>query len=227
MEMWSGLWGEEGTWAVRFALALLLIGMAAALLLRPLRRWRRRPLPVQTMPKMWADFEEDTGKIRFADEDRTQPRLAVPASPSACNSAPPPPREDGQAVFDDDFSEAEVSAKFGALLAPEERKREAAGPVPAARDSLQLIFPDAISVARGPTLVLRRDGFFLTTPTPPPLGSRLAVRFFLADGQTLLEEEGEVINSSPPGAEIRFRGLSAAGKAFLDQARNRGGGGEA
>ena len=66
-----------------------------------------------------------------------------------------------------------------------------------------------------------RDGFFLATRAPKPVGAQLLFDLVLADGSSLLRGEGVVVRSSAsgerPGMTLRFVRLEAAGKALVER----------
>ena len=66
-----------------------------------------------------------------------------------------------------------------------------------------------------------RDGFFLATRAPKPVGAQLLFDLVLADGRSLLRGEGVVVRSSAsgerPGMTLRFLRLEAAGKALVER----------
>jgi molecular chaperone DnaK len=66
-----------------------------------------------------------------------------------------------------------------------------------------------------------RDGFFLATKAPKPVGAILLFDLILADGTSLLRGEGVVVRSSVsgerPGMTLRFVRLEAAGKALVER----------
>ena len=66
-----------------------------------------------------------------------------------------------------------------------------------------------------------RDGFFLATRAPKPVGAQLLFDLVLADGRSLLRGEGVVVRSSAsgerPGMTLRFVRLEAAGKALVER----------
>jgi len=66
-----------------------------------------------------------------------------------------------------------------------------------------------------------RDGFFLATRAPKPVGMQLLFDLVLADGSSLLRGEGVVVRSSAtgdrPGMTVRFVRLESAGKALVDR----------
>src|SRR5215468_12757401 len=66
-----------------------------------------------------------------------------------------------------------------------------------------------------------RDGFFLATKAPKPVGATLLFDLILADGTSLLRGEGVVVRSSAsgerPGMTLRFVRLEAAGKALVER----------
>ncbi|HSP18816.1 MAG TPA: TIGR02266 family protein, partial [Myxococcaceae bacterium] len=66
-----------------------------------------------------------------------------------------------------------------------------------------------------------RDGFFLATRTPKPVGAQLLFDLVLADGSSLLRGEGVVVKSNVsgerPGMTLRFVRLEAAGKALVER----------
>ena len=59
-----------------------------------------------------------------------------------------------------------------------------------------------------------RDGFFLATKAPKPVGATLLFDLILADGTSLLRGEGVVVRSNAsgerPGMTLRFVRLEAA-----------------
>ncbi len=66
-----------------------------------------------------------------------------------------------------------------------------------------------------------RDGFFLATRAPKPVGAQLLFDLVLADGSSLLRGEGVVVKSNAtgerPGMTLRFVRLEAAGKALIER----------
>jgi len=66
-----------------------------------------------------------------------------------------------------------------------------------------------------------RDGFFLATKAPKPVGATLLFDLILADGSSLLRGEGVVVRSNAsgerPGMTLRFVRLEAAGKALVER----------
>src|SRR5262249_31433648 len=66
-----------------------------------------------------------------------------------------------------------------------------------------------------------RDGFFLATKAPKPVGATLLFDLILADGTSLLRGEGVVVRSNAsgerPGMTLRFVRLEAAGKALVER----------
>jgi len=66
-----------------------------------------------------------------------------------------------------------------------------------------------------------RDGFFLATRAPKPVGAQLLFDLVLADGSSLLRGEGVVVKSNAsgerPGMTLRFVRLEAAGKALVER----------
>ncbi|HVP62811.1 MAG TPA: Hsp70 family protein [Myxococcaceae bacterium] len=66
-----------------------------------------------------------------------------------------------------------------------------------------------------------RDGFFLATKAPKPVGAQLLFDLILADGRSLLRGEGMVVRSNAsgerPGMTLRFVRLEAAGKALVER----------
>src|SRR6516164_8759902 len=66
-----------------------------------------------------------------------------------------------------------------------------------------------------------RDGFFLATRAPKPVGATLLFDLILADGTSLLRGEGVVVRSNAsgdrPGMTLRFVRLEAAGKALVER----------
>ena len=66
-----------------------------------------------------------------------------------------------------------------------------------------------------------RDGFFLATKAPKPVGAQLLFDLILADGTSLLRGEAVVVRSNAsgerPGMTLRFVRLEAAGKALVER----------
>ena len=66
-----------------------------------------------------------------------------------------------------------------------------------------------------------RDGFFLATRAPKPVGAELLFELVLTDGTPLLRGEGVVVRSSSsgdrPGMTLRFLRLEEAGKALVER----------
>lgn len=66
-----------------------------------------------------------------------------------------------------------------------------------------------------------RDGFFLATKAPKPVGAQLLFDLILADGRSLLRGEGVVVRSNAsgerPGMTLRFVRLEATGKALVER----------
>src|SRR5262245_27528857 len=66
-----------------------------------------------------------------------------------------------------------------------------------------------------------RDGFFLATRVPKPVGAALLFDLILADGTSILRGEGVVVRSNAsgerPGMTLRFVRLEAAGRALVER----------
>jgi molecular chaperone DnaK len=66
-----------------------------------------------------------------------------------------------------------------------------------------------------------RDGFFLATKAPKPVGAQLLFDLILADGTSLLRGEAVVVRSNAsgerPGMTLRFVRLEATGKALVER----------
>ena len=66
-----------------------------------------------------------------------------------------------------------------------------------------------------------RDGFFLATKVPKPVGAALLFDLILADGSSIFRGEGVVVRSNAsgerPGMTLRFVRLEAAGKALVER----------
>jgi len=66
-----------------------------------------------------------------------------------------------------------------------------------------------------------RDGFFLATKAPKPVGASLLFDLILADGTSILRGEGVVVRSNAggerPGMTLRFVRLEATGKALVER----------
>src|SRR5262245_56776541 len=66
-----------------------------------------------------------------------------------------------------------------------------------------------------------RDGFFLATRVPKPVGAALLFDLILADGTSILRGEGVVVRSNAsgerPGMTLRFVRLETAGKALVER----------
>ena len=66
-----------------------------------------------------------------------------------------------------------------------------------------------------------RDGFFLATKAPKPVGAQLLFDLILADGTSLMRGEAVVVRSNAsgerPGMTLRFVRLEAAGKALVER----------
>ena len=66
-----------------------------------------------------------------------------------------------------------------------------------------------------------RDGFFLATKAPKPVGATLLFDLILADGSSILRGEGVVVRSNAsgerPGMTLRFVRLEAAGRALVER----------
>jgi len=66
-----------------------------------------------------------------------------------------------------------------------------------------------------------RDGFFLATKAPKPVGASLLFDLILADGTSILRGEAVVVRSNAsgerPGMTLRFVRLEASGKALVER----------
>ena len=66
-----------------------------------------------------------------------------------------------------------------------------------------------------------RDGFFLATRAPKPVGAQLLFDLVLTDGRSLLRGEGVVVRSSAtgdrPGMTLRFVRLESASRALVER----------
>src|SRR5215475_8322548 len=66
-----------------------------------------------------------------------------------------------------------------------------------------------------------RDGFFLATKVPKPVGASLLFDLILADGTSILRGEAVVVRSNAtgerPGMTLRFVRLEASGKALVER----------